>query len=103
MSFAVSVNGVRVRLTDERWQHIVNGHPEMASERARVLQSLEEPDLIQSGDFGELLAIRIWPATALGEKYMVVAYREVDQADGFVLTAYLTRRPSQSRSVIWKR
>ena len=103
MSVAVSVNGVCVRLTVERWQHIVAGHPEMAPERARVVQSLERPDLIQAGDFGELLAVRHWPATALGETYMVVAYREVDRADGFVLTAYLTRRPSRSRSVVWKR
>ena len=103
MTTAVSVNGVIVRLTDERWQHIVSGHPEMASERTTVLQSLEDPDLVQAGDFGELLAIRRWPATALGGKSVVVAYREVDQADGFILTAYLTRRPSRSRRVIWKR
>ena len=75
----------------------------MASERARVLQSLEEPDVIQAGDFGELLAVRYWPMTALGAKHIVVAYREVDQQDGFVLTAYLTRRPSRARSVMWKR
>lgn len=103
MTIAMSVNGVAVRLTDERWQHITSGHPEMAPERARVLQSFGEPDIVQAGDFGELLAVRFWPSTALGAKHIVVAYREVNQADGFVLTAYLTRRPSRARSVIWKR
>jgi hypothetical protein len=98
-----SVNGVPIRLTDERWQHIVGGHPEMASERARVIQSIEDPDIVQAGDFGEHLAIRLWPSTSLGSKHIVVAYREVDQSDGFVLTAYLTRRPSRSRRVLWKR
>jgi hypothetical protein len=51
----------------------------------------------------ELLAIRHWPITALGSKFVVVAYREVDRTDGFVLTAYLARRLSRSRVVIWKR
>jgi hypothetical protein len=98
-----SINGVRIRLTGERWQHIVTSHPEMDAERERVVQSLEHPDFVQAGDFGELLAIRDWPATSLGSKYVVVAYREVSQMDGFVSTAYLTRRPSRSRRIVWKR
>ena len=103
MADAESVGGVPIRLTPERWQHIVDGHPELASERDHAMQTVAEPDLVQAGDFGELLAIRFWPSTSLGSKHIVVAYREVDQTDGFVLTAYLTRRPSRSRRVLWKR
>jgi hypothetical protein len=103
MVTADSVNGVPIRLTDERWRHITDGHPEMATERDRVMRTVAEPDLVQAGDFGELLAIRHWPDTSLGSKRVVVAYREVSHSDGFVLTAYVTRRPSRSRSVIWKR
>ena len=103
MAPAESVGGVPIRLTEERWRHIVAGHPEMANERDRVLQTVEAPDLVQAGDFGELLAIRHWPITAFGSKFVVVAYREVDRTDGFVLTAYLTRRPSRLRKVLWKR
>jgi len=99
----MSVNGVNIRLTDERWEHIVRGHPEMARERERVLQSLESPDVVQAGDFGEFLAARRWPVTSLGSKFVVVAYREVNQSDGFVLTAYLARRLSGSRRIVWKR
>jgi hypothetical protein len=98
-----SIGGVPIRLTEERWQHIVAGHPEMTNERDRVLQTVEAPDVVQSGDFGELLAIRYWPVTALGSKFVVVAYREIDRTDGFVLTAYLARRPSSTRRVVWKR
>lgn len=103
MVTADSVNGVPIRLTDERWQHVVGSHSEMAIERDHVMQTVAEPDLVQAGDFGELRAIRHWPDTALGSKLAVVAYREVSQADGYILPAYLTRRPSRSRSVIWKR
>lgn len=98
-----SIGGVPIRLTEEQWQHIVAGHPEMANERDRVLQTIEAPDLVQAGDFGELLAIRHWSLTAFGSKFVVVAYREVERTDGFVLTAYLTRRPSRSRTVVWTR
>jgi hypothetical protein len=102
MTVGVSVNGVTIRQTDERWQHIVSGHPEMASEPEHVLLTVEEPDLVLAGDFGELLAIRHWPVTTLGSKFVVVAYREVDHDDGFIVTAYLARRPSRSRRVLWK-
>jgi len=56
-----SVNRIPVRLTDERWNHIEARHPEMGSQRMRVLQTVESPDLIQEGDFGEQLVIRHYP------------------------------------------
>jgi hypothetical protein len=98
-----SRNSVPVRLTEERWQHIINRHPEMDSQRERILETLAEPDIIQQGDFGELLAIRLYPETPLTGKFLVVAYREVSSEDGFILTAYLTNRPSARRVTIWKR
>jgi hypothetical protein len=98
-----SHNGVPVRLTEERWQHIVRRHPEMDDQREQVLETLAEPDMIQQGDFGELLAVRLYPGTPLTSKFLVVAYREVSSEDGFILTAYLTSRPSARRVTIWKR
>ena len=53
-----SRNNVPVRLTDERWHHIEARHPEMRDHKTQVLETIEEPDLIQEGDFGVLLAIR---------------------------------------------
>lgn len=97
-----SRNGVPVRLTDERWQHIIRRHAEMGDQRERVLETVAEPDMIQQGDFGELLAVRFYPETPLTSKYMAVVYREVGPDDGFILTAYLTSRPSARRTTIWK-
>jgi len=98
-----SQNSVPVRLTTERWQHIVHRHPEMAEQRERVLETVVEPELIQRGDYGELLAIRFYRHTPLTNKYLVVVYREVDRNDGFILTAYFTNRPSGKRVTLWKR
>ena len=68
-----------------------------------MLEALSEPDVIQKGDFGEKLAVRRYVDTPLGDKRLIVAYREVDADDGFVVTAYLARRPSARREVVWSR
>lgn len=98
-----SRGGVPVRLTDERWQHIVRRHPEIDGQRERVLEAVSEPDLIRQGDFGELLAVRFYPSTPLTSKFLIVAYREVTPDDGFVLTAYFASRASGRRVTLWKR
>lgn len=93
---------VPVRLTTERWGHIIAQHPEMETQRERVLETVNQPDMIQVGDFGELLAVRLYPQTPLTRKYLIVAYRETAANDGFILTAYLARRPSARRTILWK-
>jgi hypothetical protein len=100
---ARSRTGVPIRLTDERWHHITSHHPELSDQRERVVETLTDPDLIQRGDVGEWLAIRFYEQTPLTSKFLVVAYREIGQTDGFVLTAYLTRRPSTQRVTAWNR
>lgn len=54
-----SHRGVPIRLTEERWQHIVSGHPEMAEERSRILETVADPEMILEGDFGVFLAMRL--------------------------------------------
>lgn len=103
MLIVYSRNGVPVRLTEERWRHIVRRHIEMSAQRERILETVAEPDMIQKGDYGELLAIRFYPETPLTSKFLVVAYQEVSSVDGFILTAYLTSRPSSRRETLWKR
>jgi hypothetical protein len=103
MSTVRTRSGVPIRLTDERWRHIASRHPEMISERERVLQTLADPDLLQAGDYGTLLAVRLFPATSLTSKHVIVVYRESGDTDGFVVTAYLTSRPSGRRKILWSR
>ncbi len=86
-NIALSRNGVRIRLTDERWSHIIEEHCELETLRLEVLEAISSPVRIVEGGEGELLAVR---ELELG-KYIVVVYREVSN-DGFVITAFLTRR-----------
>ncbi len=103
MEIVRSHGGVPIRLTDERWNHLVANHPEVAPMRQEILDTVAQPDIIQEGDSAELLAVRRYEKTPLTSKFLVVPYREVSKEDGYVLTAYLTSRLSSSRSVIWKR
>jgi len=76
-----------IRLTDERWAHITEEHSELAGLWHEVLETIANPTAIFTGNRGELLAVReVEPG-----KYLVVVYRE-SQQDGFIITAFLTRK-----------
>lgn len=95
---ATSKNEVSIRLTDERWVHITEEHAELAGYRREVLETISEPERILAGNAGELLTVR----AQQDSKLMVVVYRELP-ADGFVITAFLTRRAASlnRRTQIW--
>lgn len=80
-----SINGVSIRLTNEKWFHITEGHPEMAGFYFEVLEAVEEPEAICAGESEEYVAIR----NIKDKKYIVVIYKELND-DGFVITAFFT-------------
>jgi hypothetical protein len=97
-----SHNNTPIRLTDERWQHIVRSHPEMDTFQERVIDTVSQPSQIQEGDYGTLMAIRFYTETPLTSKYRIAVYRKTQPDDGFVLTAYLASRLSTRRKPLWK-
>ena len=58
MDIGLSVNGVPIRLTAERWLHIVENHDDMAGYFDDVLEVIDNPELILPGHHGALIAIR---------------------------------------------
>ena len=102
MKIVPSVAGVPIRLTPERMDHIARRHPDMQGEDQRILETVSQPDYVQQGDAGTLIAVRHYTRTPLTEKYCAVVYREVEAEDGFVVTAYLTRQPAGRREIIWR-
>lgn len=68
----ISVNQVPIRLTDERWEHIMDEHGELAGMEIEVLETIVNPDRVLAGNASELLAIR---EVDMG-KWLVVVYRE---------------------------
>lgn len=98
IGIAASKAGIPIRLTDERWAHITEEHCELAGLRLEVLETVGNPDRILCGTAGELFAVReLEPG-----KFLVVVYRETGH-DGFVITAFLTRRARslERRAELW--
>jgi hypothetical protein len=95
----VSKYGIPVRLPDERWLHIEHEHDDLLGLKDEVLRTVAEPDRILAGGEDEMLAIR----EIEQGKWLVVVYKEVSASDGFVITAFLTRRAKQleRRTVLW--
>ncbi len=58
MDIAYSVNNVPIRLTAERWYHIVENHDDVAGHYDDVLETIENPTWILRGYKGALIAVR---------------------------------------------
>ncbi len=98
MEVAYSANGVPIRLTYERWHHIVENHDELAGYFHEVLDAIERPRLVVRGGKGVLKATK-----NMGRrKWLVVIYRELSKHDGFVITAYFLNTKPKGE-VVWKR
>ena len=104
MEVAISKNGTPIRITDERWTHVVESHDYMAGHHELVVETVEDPDAIVTGRKGEFIALRHYHATSISEKHVVVVYREIEN-EGFLITAFMTSAPETilRKGVIWQR
>ena len=98
METAVSVHGVPIRLTAERWLHIVENRDELAGRLHDVLAAVADPDWVTKGYRGSLVAWKGFGRSG----YLAVIYKELSRQDGFVITAFFTRMPKK-RNKVWPR
>lgn len=96
METVYSVRGVPIRLTEERWDHITSNKPYMEAYYERVLEAIQRPTAILHGYAGAQVAV-----LPLGkQRYLHVVYREISQDDGFIITAFVSRKYNR-RIAIW--
>ncbi len=84
----LDADGRSVELTDERWTHIIGGHPELAPHRDEVLSAVQAPDHRHAGRRpGEqwFYSEAVGPSRFLK---VVVAY---DDRQGRIITAFARR------------
>lgn len=98
MDIAYSIDIVPIRLTSERWFHIVENHDDLAGYYDDVLATVENPDLILPGHRGSLIAYRNFGH----QRYLSVVYRQVSKDDSFIITAYFTRNIDRKKA-IWQK
>jgi len=93
-----SINDVPIRLTDERWEHIVSNKPYMESYFNRMLETVEEPTWILRGYAGSKIAV----VAVAKQRYLHVVYKEISQTDGFIITAFIARKINR-RMILWSK
>ena len=91
-----SVHGVPIRLTGERWTHIIEARDELAGRLPDVLATIEQPDWVTQGYNGARVA---WKGFGT-KNYMAVVYKEITRRDGFVVTAFFASKPKR-KNRIW--
>ncbi|HAW50699.1 TPA: hypothetical protein DCX16_07105 [bacterium] len=98
-----SISSKVIRLTLKQWFHITESHDYMAGNITIILETVNSPDYIVKGLKDELIALRYYSKTNLGEKYCVVVYKE--NKDGFIITAFFTSKPETIKkgSVLWQK
>jgi hypothetical protein len=95
VEIAHSVNGVPIRLPEERWLHIVENKPYMRAYYERVLTAVENPSRVLRGYAGALIAV-----LPIGRRqFLNVVYREVSRQDGFIITAFVSRTINRSNTI----
>ena len=100
MDITKSINGIPIRITYERWFHIIENHDDLAGRFGEILNTVEYPDYVVKGYGDAFIALK---ELEIG-KYLAVVYRELNSEDGFIITAYITSKIKIERQVIlWKR
>ena len=95
-----SINGVPVRLTEERWFHIIENHEDLAGHYDDVLSAIEDPDYVIEGYKKASIALKKIAKTM----FLAVVDKEVSKEDGFIITAYFTAKVRLEKEVIlWQK
>ena len=100
-NFALSLNNHKIRLSNERWFHITEGHSEIAGYYYEILETISNPEFIYQGRQDELLAVKQLESN----KYLVVIYKEIEDKNGFVITSFLTTKINylKNKKLIWEK
>lgn len=95
MESAYSVNGVPIRLTEERWAHVIENKPYMRAYYEKVLFAVENPTWVLRGHTGAMIAV-----LSIGRRqFLNVVYREVNRQDGFIITAFVSRTINRGNTI----
>ena len=73
MEIAKSINNIPIRLTNERWIHIVENHDDLAGYFDNVLLTVESPDYVIKGYQEALIALK----QREEGKFLAVVYKEI--------------------------
>jgi hypothetical protein len=109
IAVVASTNNVPIRLTEERWLHIMEYHRELEPFQPEILSAIANPDKLYFSSSRlkpNFAAVKVFARlTEFGlAKNLVVHYREVSTSSGFILTALVMSDKRLSRRFrLWQR
>lgn len=98
-----SIRGIKIRLTEERWNHIIRRHKELKKHAGKILSTVEKPDFVIAGQVGEFIAVKYF--SQIKPHYIIVPYREISDENGFIITAHFISNINEirRRRVVWQK
>jgi len=96
-------SGRIIRLTQERHDHLLDGHPEMRGQLERVGQALRQPEkVVRSRTDPEVeLFYRQYERTPVTTKFLCAVVK-AGAGDPFLVTAYFTDSVKQGE-ILWEK
>jgi hypothetical protein len=100
------VQGYEVLLEDERWEHILDGHPEMKDLRDLLLETLRVPELIlRDPDRPEVFFYYRLTGRSIWRRNDIYISAVVERSDGNkvarVKTAHLVKQTKKDGVLVW--
>ncbi len=85
------IYGREVRLTDERYEHLISDHPEMTGQLDKLQMTLLVPQKVVRSRTDETVELfyRHYASTPVTRKYLCVVVKALTD-DAFIVTAYFT-------------
>ena len=98
MDTTLSINNVSIRLTEERWNHISQNHDDLLGYYDDVLAVVHSPDMVLNTYGKSMMAIKQYGP----KNYLCVIYKEISRKDGFIITAYLSKKVHiKDNNIVW--
>lgn len=90
--------GQSIRLTEERWQHIIERHPETKRHLSKIQSTIQNPDIIVINQYNQSERYYHKYFKSL-ENYLIVV---IEYKKKFIITAFISRKIKKGK-ILWKK
>ena|SRR3990167_6022710 len=87
-----------IRLTDERWQHIIERHPEISGHLSKIKSAIQDPEIIVKNRYNQSERYYHQYFKSLKDYLIVI----IEYEKNFVITAFISRKIKKGE-ILWKK
>lgn len=88
--FISTFSTASIRLTEERWNHIVKRHPEMVNYEPLISKTINNPDEVYIDDSKSYILIKRWSRDEFITDWLIAYITIKSETDGFVKSLHGT-------------